>query len=75
MQSYYILRKIRYLGVRKWAGVLKSVCKNRNVSMEIKRSMYEEIVVVCHTALYGSESWVLENKGKNRIDVAEMCHV
>ena len=45
------------------AGVLKSVWKNRNVSMETKRGMYEEIVVL--TALYGSEAWVLENKVKN----------
>ena len=32
--------------------------------------MYEGIVVP--TALYGSEAWVLENKVKNRMDVAEM---
>ena len=39
-----------------------------NVSMETKRD--EGIVVP--TALYGSEAWVLENKVKNRMDVAEM---
>ena len=60
----------RSMEVRKCAGVLKSVWKNRNVSMETKRSMYERIVVP--TALYGSEAWVLENKVKNRMDVAEM---
>ena len=42
----------------------------RNVSMETKRGMYEGIGVP--TALYGSEAWVLENKVKNRMDVAEM---
>ena len=38
--------------------------------METKRGMYEGIEVP--TALYGSEAWVLENKVKNRMDVAEM---
>ena len=56
--------------VRKCAGVLKSIWKNRNVSIETKRGMYEGIVVL--TALHGSEVWVLENKVKNRMDVAEM---
>ena len=28
--------------------------------------------LVVPTALYGSEAWVLENKVKNRVDVAEM---
>ena len=60
----------RSMEVRKCAGVLKSVWKNRNVSMETKRGMYEGIVEP--TALYGSEAWVLENKVKNRMDVAEM---
>ena len=32
--------------------------------------MYEGIVVP--TALYGSEAWVLENKLKKRMDVAEL---
>ena len=54
--------------VRKCAGVLKSVWKNRNVSMETKRGMYEGIVVP--TALYGSEAWVLETKVKSRMDAS-----
>ena len=40
----------RSMEVRKCAGVLKSVLKNRNVLMETKRGMYEGIVVP--TALY-----------------------
>ena len=60
----------RIMEVRKCAGVLKSVWKNRNVSIETKRGMYEGIVVP--TALYGSEAWAFENKVKNRVDVAEM---
>ena len=59
--------------VRKCADVLKSVWKNRKVSMETKRNMHEEIVEP--TTLYVSEAWVLENKVKNRIDVAEMSCV
>ena len=39
--------------------------------MKTKRGMYEEIVVPT-AALYGSEAWVLKNKIKNRVDVAEM---
>ena len=41
--------------------------------METKRGMHEGIVVP--TALYGSEAWVLENKVKNRMDVAEMPYL
>ena len=46
----------RSMEVKKCAGVLKSVWKNRNVSlsMETKRGMYEGIVVP--TALYASEA-------------------
>ena len=53
----------RSMEVRKCAGVLKSVWKNRNVSMETKRGMYEGIVAP--TALYGCKAWVLANKAKN----------
>ena len=60
----------RSMEVRKSAVVLKSVSKNRNVSMETKRSMYEGIIIP--TALYGTEAWVLGNNVKNRIDVVEM---
>ena len=38
--------------------------------MTTKKGMYEGIDVLI--ALYGSEAWVLENKVKNRVDVAEM---
>ena len=38
--------------------------------METKRGMYEGIVVP--TAFYASEALVLENKVKNRMNVAEM---
>ena len=44
----------RSMEVRKCAGVLNSVWKSRNVSVETKRDMYEEIVVP--TALFGSEA-------------------
>ena len=57
----------RSMEVRKCAGVLKSVWKNRNVSIETKRGMYEGIVVP--TNLYGSRAWVVDNKVKNRMDV------
>ena len=40
------------------------------MSIEIKRGMYEGIVVPI--ALYGNEAWVLGNDVKNRMDVAEM---
>ena len=63
----------RSMKISKCADILKSVWKYRNLSMEnwrSKRDMYEGIVVP--TAMYGSEAWVLENKIKNRMDVAEM---
>ena len=60
----------RSMEVRKYASVLKSVWKNKNVSMVTKRGIHKGIVVP--TALNGSEVWVLENKVKNRMDVAEM---
>ena len=60
----------RSMELKKCVGVLKSVCKN--VSLEIKRGMYECEGIVVSTALHGSEAWVLKNKVKNRIDVAEM---
>ena len=63
----------RSMEVRKCAGVVKSVWKNRNVSMDTKKGMYEGIIVP--TALYCSEAWVLENKVKNRMDVAEMSRL
>ena len=40
------------------------------MSMETKKGMYEGIIVP--TALYGNEDWVLKNKVKNTMDVAEM---
>ena len=56
----------RSLEVRKCAGVLNSVWKNRSVSMKTKK-------IVVPTALYSNEAWVLlENKVKNIMDVAEM---
>ena len=60
----------RSMEKRKCAGTVKSVRKNMNVSMETKRGLNEGIVV--SIALYGSEALVLENKVKNRVDVAEL---
>ena len=60
----------RSMEVRKCAGELKSVWKNRNVSRRPKSGMYDGIVVP--TSLYSSEAWVLKNKVKKRTDVAAM---
>ena len=44
----------RSMQVKKRAGVLKSVKKNRNISMGTKRGLYKAITVT--TTLYGSEA-------------------
>ena len=44
--------------------------RKSNVSIATKKGMHDAIVVP--TALYDSEAWVLENKVKNRLDVAKI---
>ena len=45
----------RLTEARKSAGVLNNMWRNRGIGIEVKRRMYEGIVVP--TVLYGSEAW------------------
>ena len=54
----------------KTIGVLNKMWKNKKVTMEAKKRLYEGVVVP--TAMYGSETWVLDNRQRRRFDVMEM---
>ena len=54
----------------KAGGAMKSVWKVRSVSMEVKRAMYESILVP--TVLYGAECWTMKAEDRRRVNVLEM---
>ena len=49
---------------------MKKVWNERNVTLEVKRELYERIVVP--TVMYGSETWAMRAEEKNKLDVTEM---
>ena len=51
-------------------GVLKGVMKNRGLGMNVKKVLYEKVVVP--TVLYGSESWGMKVTEKQKLNVFEM---
>ena len=51
-------------------GALKSIWKGRNVSIEAKVGMFESIVAP--TVLYGCETWMLNARERQRVNVMEM---
>ncbi len=51
-------------------GALRSVWKEKSVSLQAKIGMFEGIVVP--TVLYGCESWALNAEERKRIEVMEM---
>lgn len=51
-------------------GAMKKVWNERNVTLEVKRELYERIVVP--TVMYGSETWAMRAEEKNKLDVTEM---
>lgn len=51
-------------------GVLNGIFKCRALSIEVKRCLYESVVVP--TVLYGSEAWGLRVEERNRLNVFEM---
>ena len=51
-------------------GAMKSIWREREVGMRVKKSLYESIVVP--TVMYGGESWGLVEKEKRRLNVMEM---
>ena len=60
----------RVTEARKSAGVLNNMWRNRGIGMEVKRRMYEGIVVP--TVLYGSEAWTWSKNVGKRLNVLEM---
>merc|ERR1712002_202066 len=51
-------------------GAMRRVWSERSVNVRVKRELYERIVVP--TVMYGSESWGMRVKERNKLDVAEM---
>ena len=43
-------------------GALKEVMKNRGLGMNVKKVMYEKVVML--TVMYGSESWGMKITGR-----------
>ena len=47
---------------RAW-GALKSVLSNRGLGINVKKCLYEGVIIV-PTALYGEEAWGMRNAGE-----------
>ena len=51
-------------------GALKGVMKNRRLGMNVKKVLYEKVVVP--TVMYGSESWGMKVTERQKLNVFEM---
>ena len=51
-------------------GALKGVMKNRGLGMNVKKILYEKVVVP--TVMYGSESWGMKVTERQKLNVFEM---
>ena len=51
-------------------GALKGVMKNRGLGMNVKKVLYEKVVVL--TVMYGSESWGMKVNERQKLNVFEM---
>ena len=51
-------------------GALKGVMKNRGLGMNVKKVLYEKVVVP--TIMYGSESWGMKVTERQKLNVFEM---
>ena len=51
-------------------GVLKGVMKNRGLAMNVKKVLYEKVVVP--TVMYGSKSWGMKVTERQKLNVFEM---
>jgi len=51
-------------------GAMKRRWKSSSLNVEVKRELYERIVVP--TVMYGSESWGMKVEERDKLDVAEM---
>ena len=48
-------------------GALKGVMKNRGLGMNVKKVLYEKVVVP--TVMYGSESWGMKVTERQKLNV------
>ena len=55
---------------QKVVGAVNKVFKSRNVGLNVKKCMYERVVVP--TALYGAETWGLRESERKKLNVFEM---
>ena len=51
-------------------GALKGVMENRGLGMNVKKVLYEKVVVL--TVMYGSESWGMKVTERQKLNVFEM---
>ena len=51
-------------------GALKGVMKNRGLGMNVKKVLYEKVVLP--TVIYGSESWVMKVTERQKLNVFEI---
>ena len=51
-------------------GAMKSIWREKEVGMRVKKGLYESIIVP--TVMYGGESWGLRKKEERRLNVMEM---
>ena len=56
-------------GYRAWR-TLKSEFRNRVLGMNVKKRLYERIIVP--TALYGTEAWGMRSAERRKVNVLEM---
>ena len=54
---------------RAW-GALKSVLNNRGLGINVKKSLYEGVIIV-PTALYGTETWGMRSAERRKLNVLE----
>ena len=62
--------KVRVNEAGKVLGGMRKILKSRSLQMNVKRKLYEGIVVP--TALYGAETWNMGTAEKKRLNVLEM---
>ena len=60
----------RVNGGCKVLGALKGVMKNRGLGMNVKKVLYEKVVVP--TVMHGSESWGMKVTERQKLNVFEM---
>ena len=58
-------------GCRAW-GALKSVLSNRGLRIKAKQCLYEGLIIIVPTALYGAEVWGMRSAERRKVNVLEM---